>query len=303
MKVLLVGFGSIGKRHFEVLNSFHKVTSVDVVTRQDVKEIFSFKALSEIENIDVYDYFIIASETSKHYEQLKHICSRVTDKKILVEKPLYDKKYENIECNNKIFTAYNLRFHPVLKKLKHLLENENIYYVNVICGQYLPTWRPEQDYRQSYSADINQGGGVLRDLSHELDYIHWLFGDIKKIDSINTKVGDLEINSDDIFTAIAITKDHAIINLTVDYISKIPIRRLIIHTSNHSIEADVIKNSIVVYDKDSHVGTIKLEEVDRNYTYAQMHKSIMDNSFETVCSFHEGNRVVDTIENIEFKEL
>lgn len=303
MNVLLIGFGSIGKRHFEVLNTFHKVTSVDVVTRQDVKSITSFKALRDVRNLNSYDYFIIASETSKHYEQLKYICSKVTEKKILVEKPLYDKKYESLECNNQIFTAYNLRFHPVLKKLKHLLKNEKVYYVNAICGQYLPTWRPEQDYRKSYSADINQGGGVLRDLSHELDYINWLFGNIEKIDSINTKVSDLEINSDDIFTAIAITKDRAIINLTVDYISKIPMRRLIIHTSNHSIEADVIKNSIVVYDKDTHAGTIELEEIDRNYTYAQMHNSIMDNRFDTVCSFHEGNEVVDTIENIEFKEL
>lgn len=303
MKVLIIGFGSIGKRHFEIINAFDNIESIDVVSKQKIDKVSTYSELDEVNNIGAYDYFIIASETAKHYNQLKYICSKVNGKTILVEKPLYDEKYENFECNNRILTAYNLRFHPVIKTIKNLLEDEEVYYVNVICGQYLPSWRPEQDYRKSYSADIDQGGGVLRDLSHELDYINWLFGEVEKIDSINTKISDLEINSDDIFTAIAITENKSIINLTVDYISKIAMRRLIIHTENSTIEADVIKNSIVIYDKNSNAETVEMEKIDRNYTYTKMHQSILDNNFETVCSFNEGKKIVDIIENIEFKEL
>ena len=305
MRVLLIGFGSIGKRHFEILASFEQITAIDVVTKQNIqnKGALSFKELSDVQDFECYDYFVIASETAKHYQQLKYICSKVDNKKIIVEKPLYDKCYGNFTCNNKVFTAYNLRFHPVLQKLKNIIKNEQIYYVNAICGQYLPSWRPEQDYRLSYSADINQGGGVLRDLSHELDYLTWLFGDINKIDSINAKVSDLDINSDDIFTAIAVTDDKTIVNVTIDYISKIPMRRLIIHAENRTIEADLISNSITISDKKASINVINIEVEDRNYTYTKMHEAIMSDEFKTICSFEEGEKVVDIIDSVEFKDL
>lgn len=303
MKVLIIGFGSIGKRHFEILSDFDNISSVDVVTKQNQEDILRYPTLENIEDLNIYDYFIIASETVKHFDQLKFICSKVSHKKILVEKPLYDKSNESFKCENQIYVAYNLRFHPILEKLAAILRDEDIYYVNVICGQYLPTWRPEQDYKKSYSADIGQGGGVLRDLSHEIDYITWLFGDIKKIDAINTKVSDLEINSDDIFTAIAISVRKIIINVSMDYISKTPMRRLIIHTQTSTIEADMINNTIVISDKNANSKNIECESTDRNHTYTKMHEAIINNAYENVCSFNDGSKIVDVIENIEFKEL
>ncbi len=294
MRVLIVGYGSIGKRHYEILQSFAKVAFISIVSKQDINDISSYKSLNEVENISSYDYFIIASETSKHYEQLSYLCSQVHNKKILVEKPLFDKKYGTIECDNELFTAYNLRFHPVIQKLKELLENKSVYYANVICGQYLPTWRPDQDYRKSYSANLSQGGGVLRDLSHELDYMSLLFGKIDTIDAINTKVSDLEINSDDIFTAIAVTENRSILNITMDYISKVPLRRIIIHTQ---------ENKLNIYDKNGHSKMFEIEELDRNHTYCKMHESILSDDTTSVCSFLEGESIVDIIETIEFKEL
>jgi len=303
LKALIIGFGSIGKRHFEVLSTFEKVTSIDVVTKQSLEDIQCYIKLEDIEDLTMYDYFIVASETVKHYDQLKYICSKVKHKKILIEKPLYDKEHGQIETSNQVFTAYNLRFHPVLVKLAGLLKNEDIYYANVICGQYLPTWRPEQDYRNSYSADVNQGGGVLRDLSHELDYITWLFGDIKKLDSINTTISDLEINSDDIFTAIGVSDRNIIINVSMDYISKTPMRRLIIHTKTHTIEADMIKNTIAVGGKNMNSETIACQSIDRNHTYTKMHEAILNDSYKNVCNYDEGAKIVNIIENIKYKEL
>ncbi|MCD4668228.1 MAG: Gfo/Idh/MocA family oxidoreductase [Sulfurimonas sp.] len=301
MKILIIGFGSIGKRHYEILNSFKNVNSVDIVTKQNIQNITLFKRLSDIDDLEKYDYFIISSQTVSHYEQLKYICSKVENKNILVEKPLYDRKYENITTTNQIFTAYNLRFNPVLIKLKSLLKDTDIYYANIICGQYLPTWRPTQDYKKSYSADIAQGGGVLRDLSHEVDYATWLFGNIKNIKYINSKVSDLEIKSDDIFTAIAVTSNKTIINLTMDYISKVAMRRLIVHTKNHTIEADMINNTLLLYDKDGKKEDIQIESYDRNYTYTKMHQAIINNDIENICSYEDGKNIVNIIENIEYK--
>jgi CMP-N,N'-diacetyllegionaminic acid synthase len=303
LKVLIVGYGSIGRRHYTIVNSLMKIKQIDIVTKQNIKDIITYRELKEIDNMDIYDYFIISSETAKHYEELRYISSKVENKKILVEKPLYDKRYRDFIVKNQIFVAYNLRFHPIIDKLKELLNSKSVYYANIICGQYLPTWRLDKDYRESYSSDITRGGGVLRDLSHELDYASWLFGDIRTIDSINTKISDLEINSDDIFTAIAVSKDKVIINLTVDYISKIPIRRLIIHTKYNTIEADLIRNTLIFYNKDGKRDKIVMEDIDRDYTYRKMHKSILDSDFANLCNFKDAQRVVEIIDNIEFTEL
>lgn len=303
MKVLIVGFGSIGKRHFEILNKLDEIKEIHIVTKQEPKDVISFKELNKITNLTFYDYFIISSETVKHYEQLKYICSRVDNKRILVEKPLYNKTHDEINSTNKIFTAYNLRFHPILQKLSDMLKNEEVYYVNIICGQYLPTWRPTQDYRRSYSASLKQGGGVLRDLSHELDYATWIFGDIVNIEAINTKISDLEIHSDDLFTAIAFTQKRTVLNITMDYISKTPIRRLIIHTEHKTIEADVINNSIVMHDKNAHREEISLEKIESNHSYSKMHEAILSNHYEQLCSFKHGEKIVKLIDNIKFQEL
>lgn len=303
MKVLLIGYGSIGKRHHEVLLSLENITSIDIVSKQVLKNQNSFFMMEDIKDLNIYDYFIIASETVKHYEQLKYICSKVNNKKILVEKPLYDKTYKDFTCKNKIFIAYNLRFHPILQKLKVLLENEKVYYANIIAGQYLPTWRPEQDYTKSYSADLTQGGGVLRDLSHELDYIHWLFGEISIIKAINSKISDLEINSDDIFTALCKNKTGTLINLSLDYISKVPFRNILIHTQEKTITANLVLNTLEIYNRQGEKSIIELPHIDRNYTYMNMHNAIINNKTSSVTSFSEGRSIVNHIEKITLEDL
>lgn len=301
MKVLLIGFGSIGKRHYEILNSIKAINEIHVVTKQNLENIVHFKNIEEVNNIQIYDYFIIASETAKHFQQLNYLNKHVSSKKILVEKPLFERTY-NLDnpIKNSIFIAYNLRFHPLLQKLANITSNEEVYYVNVICGQYLPTWRPGRDYRVSYSAEIKRGGGVLRDLSHELDYIEWLFGKLQNLKTINTKISDLEINSDDIFTAIGTTDKNTIINISIDYISKSPLRRIIIHTKNRTIEADIIKNSISICDKECQTEYFDYEDLERNHTYRIMHEKIIHDSLDNICTYEEGLNIVRLIEQTKF---
>ncbi len=304
MKVLIIGFGSIGKRHYQILSSIDIVSKIDIVTKQNLNHLCTFRRLKNVNNLNDYDYFVIASETYLHYEHLNFICSEVKNKIILVEKPLFDKNYQNINIHrNNIFVAYNLRFHPIIIKLKEMIKEQKVYYINVVCGQYLPSWRPGQDYRKSYSADISKGGGVLRDLSHELDYISWLFGDFVKLDYINTKISELEINSDDIFTGIGLTNENCIINITLDYISKTPIRQLIIHCEGQTIFADMIRNEITISKSHSEQVTFTIEKNDRDYTYMQMHKVLLEKSYENLCDFNHGLKIVDIIDNIDYKEL
>ena len=97
--------------------------------------------------------------------------------------------------------GFQFRFHPGLATLKELLDNDAIgtpYSFRAEWGEYLPGWHPWEDYRQSYSARKDLGGGVLLTLSHPLDYIRWLFSDPEWIWGMNGKISELELDTDDI---------------------------------------------------------------------------------------------------------
>ncbi len=300
MNVLLIGYGSIGKRHFEILSSMQFIKEISIVTKQNLSIPTSkiYHKINDIENLSKFDYFIIANETYNHHNSFKHIIQRVKNKIILIEKPLFEKVYDLTVGNNNVYVAYNLRFHPIIEYIKNQIQDSKILYFNVITGQYLPTWRPDQDYRKSYSSSLKKGGGVLRDLSHELDYTIWLCGNIRELLSINSKISNLEIDSDDIFTSVGRTKDNVIINLTMDYLSKIPSRQILIYLEDKTIKAD-LNNGIVSISNNSDI-TIDHREIDseRNISYKKMHESIILKNGKNVCSYHEGLSILEIIDNI-----
>ena len=195
MKVLIIGYGSIGKRHAKILSNINKIKELRVLTSQ--KKI-PYKQINRINKIKEYnpDYIVICNETSKHLRYLEFIENNFKKKLILIEKPIFE-KFHNIKISkNKVYVGYNLRFHPLLNSLKENIKNRKIWNVQIICGSYLPSWRKNINYIKSYSSK-KIGGGVTLDLSHELDYAVWLFGNLKPKFVINKKISDLKIQSDD----------------------------------------------------------------------------------------------------------
>jgi len=296
LKVLLIGYGSIAKRHEKVLLSLK--VKIDIVTKQILKDKTTFKNLKDIKNLNQYDYFIIASETSKHFKQLKYLDLKVKNKKIFCEKPLFktDKKLKI--KHNQVYVGYVLRFHPLLQKLQKLLKNEHIISANINCAQYLPTWRIGRDYKKSYSASKKDGGGVLLDLSHEIDYAHWLFGDLKELKSYQLKVSDLEIDSDDLTMFIGKTKKGIILNISLDYISKLTHREILVETFEHTYRLDFIKNKLIQQDKNTKKNIYKSKTLKRDDMFINMHKSILKD--KTICTtFKEAKNVMKTIKMIQ----
>ena len=103
MRALVIGYGSIGKRHYDVLSEILGKENVYVVTRRECGLENSFTGLKYIDDMNQYDYFIIASKTIEHYDDLIFINSIVKNKKILVEKPLYETTKSKIELFNKVY--------------------------------------------------------------------------------------------------------------------------------------------------------------------------------------------------------
>lgn len=298
MKVLLIGFGSIGKRHYEVLSNVPQIKNIHIVTNQNLEDKTSFKDMKSISDINNYDYFIIATPTNKHYEQLKFLENTVKNKLIFCEKPLFEtKKSFNIK-NNKIFIGYVLRFHPLLEKLKEFTQDEKILFATAKCGQYLPTWRPNTDYRKSYSSKEAEGGGVLLDLSHEIDYIQWICGKINVLSSIQTKISDLEIDSDDLTIIIGKTNKNILVNISIDYISKITHRKLLLETNNYTYELDFIRNTLRKSDRLANTNIYELSNLQRNELFEKMHSEILSKQ-ESICTYQEGLEVMDTISTIQ----
>jgi predicted dehydrogenase len=297
MKALIIGYGSIGKRHEEVLSSIGFFREIDIVSKQKINNRNVFSSLSNVIDIASYDYFLIASETKKHFSQLRYIDNKVSDRKIFCEKPLFHET-KNYLPKNDVFVGYVMRYHPIFNVLSELLENEVPIYVNVQVGSYLPSWRTNIDYRESYSADKERGGGVLLDLSHEIDYVNWLFAKIEEIKSIQAKISDLEITSDDITTFIGRTESDIIVNISMDYISKLVFREIKIHTNNSTITADFISGNIVKYNKNGIVFKDIISIGERNKLFEKMHTDILSNA-KTACNYDEGSNVMEVIAKIQ----
>jgi CMP-N,N'-diacetyllegionaminic acid synthase len=298
LKVLLIGYGSIGKRHEEVLSKVLSIKHIDIVTKQKLAHKNTFLSMKEISDLNYYDYFIISSETNKHYGQLKYLENQVQDKIIFCEKPLFNKKEDLNIKNNQVYIGYVLRFHPLFQKLKELLVDEKIININVKCGQYLPTWRPDTNYRTSYSAFKEEGGGVLLDLSHEIDYVQWLVGKLINIKSYQVKVSDLEINSDDLTMILAKTDEGDCVNISIDYISKITHRNVLIDTFNCSYNLDLINNKLIQKCKDTQKIIFENIVLERNDMFEKMHLSIFKRD-NISCTYNEALSVMDTINIIQ----
>ncbi len=302
LKALIIGYGSIGKRHDEVLSSLDMIDTVDLVTKQDIQGKNCYKDLQSVPNLFDYDYFLIASETSRHFEQLAYLEKNIENKTIFCEKPLFDSVLDLPISRNTVYVGYVLRFHPLLQALKSYLTNQEVLYVNIRCGQYLPTWRPDNDYRKCYSAKKSLGGGVLLDLSHEIDYLYWLLGAITIDFSMQAKVSDLEIDSDDLTFFCGRSQGGAVFNVSLDYLSKVPYRLISLHTNERSYEIDFIDNSITTVGKDGLKSKTIYNGYYRNYIYEQMHLSIMTDK-KHVSDFNDGMFVMKIIKDIQEKSI
>jgi len=257
-KILLVGYGSIGKRHAKNLMDFGIKPYILTKYPDNLDAIF-LRDLEEIKDVNI-DFCIIATPTARHLDALERCLTLSnTPRKILIEKPLEcsylrGKKIKDITKKYGIdkFIAYNIRFLKIFNIIKKFIkeQKDTIRIVDVVAGQDLREWRPYKDYTESYSAHRDQGGGVDLDLSHEIDYVLWLFGDnFKNRIIFKKKISKLKIDSPDIFKLI-LDYNTFIVDITLDYIRK-PMERYIkiICENGKNLHYDFMTNILGINDK------------------------------------------------------
>ena len=138
-------------------------------------------------------------------------------KNVLIEKPLFNKtvKIKN-KFKNKYVVGYNLRYHPVLKFIKSFIKKKKIFYIKIESSSYLPSWR-KINYKNSVSAKKKLGGGVLLEMSHEIDFLTWIFGKLKLSNVLNDKASDLKINTDDFLIINGKTKNNSVVSMNMNF--------------------------------------------------------------------------------------
>ncbi|MFA5903228.1 MAG: Gfo/Idh/MocA family oxidoreductase [Desulfobacula sp.] len=287
---LIIGFGSIGARHADVLkNMGHEV---HVVSRRRTREYKSFQDIPGAFRAFEYGYAVICTPTSDHYQAAVQLYENGFKGSLLVEKPLYEKPGYLPLPSAAVHVGYNLRFHPILKEIRRLIQGKKLYSMHVYCGQYLPFWRKDRDYRNTYSASVKSGGGVLRDLSHELDYVCRLTGKWKKVAAKGGRVSSLEIDSEDLFCLLMETQDCPAVSLQVNYLDLNTKREIILNGAGLSLKADLVGGTLEVN------GHKSVYTVEKDDTYRDQHLDILLKKGETACSYEEGIEIVNLIEAV-----
>lgn len=249
MKILVVGCGSIGKRHLRNL----KTLGVEELVACDPQQPLRDAIAAEVGAVPCATYeeglrqqpqaVFLCTPPSLHATQALLAAEQGCD--LFIEKPLSHTRdgldrLQAVAEERSLVTLIgcNMKFHPCIAMIKALLEKRRIgrpYSIRVESGQYLPDWRPQLDYRKNYGAHQAQGGGAILDIIHEIDYVRWLMGEVQEVACFAGTVGDLQIDTEDVAEIICRFQGGAIGELHLDYLSRRYTRSLHIMGSSGNI--------------------------------------------------------------------
>ncbi len=217
-RVLIVGRGSIGRRHYNLAKSIFPDASIAVFSSSVDQDDFPLRFRTKIEISEFKPEISVIANTADLHLEFAIFLAKLNSH-LLIEKPIsinsagIETLLEEIERRKlHVMVGYNLLYLPSLRLLHSLLAEQSIgdiLDVRVQAGQNLQTWRPNRDYRSTASASRKKGGGVLRELSHEISYVLSLFGTPTWIFANLNRVSKLEIDVEDVAHILFGFKDDA----------------------------------------------------------------------------------------------
>lgn len=279
-RALVVGYGSIGARHARLLGEMG--CDVAVVSAREIDFPQRHGSLRQGWLAHQPTLVVVANTTAAHHATLAELAQLGHSGDVLVEKPVFDHVMPLPDNGfRQLRVAYNLRFHPVLVRLREALVDQPVISVQTYVGQYLPNWRPGTDYRFCYSAHADQGGGALLDLSHDLDYLAWLLGPWRRVAAIGGRMSALEITSDDVFSLLYQSDRCPAIDVQLNYLDRLGRRRVIVNTADHTYEADLVRNTLRVD------GEEQFFSIERDTTYRAMHAAMLAGDPAQACTAQE----------------
>ena len=259
-KILVVGYGAIGKRHVKNILDytnheiiiFSKRKDLDELKKKNVKVFHTLEeCISEKPEIG-----FITNETSYHIQIATKLARAGLD--LFIEKPLSD-SIKGVETLRKIVKqkklviqmGYHLRFHQCIIKIRKLIKQKKIGKIISIQaenGSYLPDWHPYENYRRGYAGKKELGGGIVLTQIHDVDYLYWFFGNPRSIFSVMGKFSDLDISVEDYSASIIQFKNKITAELHLDFFQPPEFRGCKIKATNGIISWNSLDNQVKLYN-------------------------------------------------------
>jgi len=286
MQILIIGLGSIGKRHLNNILSLGytniAIVSSKKVLPEEYKHLSVFATIQEAVQKQPFSSAVICVPTAQHINILQQ-CLHANIEHIYLEKPVSN-SFNNIQTivanypNANIFVGFDMHYDVGLQKVKSLIQEKiigNIVSVNAQVGQYLPDWRPYEDYSKGMSAKKETGGGVMLDLVHEFDYLYWLFGNVNTIASMYKNSGSLKIETEDIAEVLLHFENGILGTIHLDYLQQKLVRNCLITGSEGSIKWDLVQSKVSWILKDKLEYEFSYAGFERNERFINIMKDFL----------------------------
>jgi len=264
-RVLVIGYGSIGKRHLSIVRKNSSNVQIMIFHHARSSQIPEMADSVTSSITDVLDFnpdvAIVANPAPFHLEMANALADLGCH--LFIEKPISNKVEGVAEFLKKVDESnlicqvgYNLRFMLSLSCFRDLINRGYVGRpLSVRCevGQYLPSWRPDIDYRNSVSSRSELGGGALLELSHEIDYLRWIFGEVGWVNAWIGKVSELEIDVEDVaHLTIGFMAEHleksVVANVNLDLFRQDPVRKCVLVGEKGSLSWNGISGCVDHFD-------------------------------------------------------
>ena len=296
MKALVVGQGSIGKRHKAVLQSMG-LTVGTVSAHLPLSKTNFANMTSAVKNWQPH-YVVVANDTAAHFDSVKSLSAIGFKGKLLIEKPIFSSVNCNLDPSSfeSLAVGYHLRQHPYIQMLRDEISEERLCSVNLYVGQNLKSWRTERPYTESYSASSTRGGGVLNDLSHELDLCLWLFGPWRRAVCHLGRRSNLKIDCDDSAQIVLEMESGVSVVIDLNYIDHISQRWMLVNGDRNSWHLDFRAGS---FRREGYAGSKnKSVRLGSNELYEKLHTKALTRADQTLCDYRsalESLKLIDSL--------
>lgn len=309
----VIGMGSIAKRHLSNLRYLHpksKIYSVSASGRntelpENADAVISMDKLLK----EKPDYVIVASPASFHIKTANSLL--LNGIPVLIEKPLADNIESCIELSLDVsssqacivYVGYCLRFLPSALVVKKFIDSGilgKIYNVESNVGQFLPSWRTDKNYRDSVSARKELGGGALLELSHELDYLLWLFGDLELQHSWLRTTDELGLDVEEIADLVLTTTSDIYISVHLDFIQKSTQRYSEFIGQKGRLVWDLMSNSVTFFHATGTETLYSEPQYNKNDMYIEMLKafeSVKMTAMTHLATIESASKVIKLIDD------
>lgn len=317
-RLLVVGLGSIGSRHVRLARELIPGVQIVVLRHRSCQDMQSMGIDHCVTSLEEALKFrpqaaVIANPATHHLDVALLLAQAGVH--LLIEKPISNSTLGVTElidvCRAKgitLMTGYNMRFLPSLQRFRELLEEKRVgrvFSVRAEVGQYLSSWRPSSDYRQTVSAKAALGGGALLELSHEIDYLRWLFGEVEWVNAILLKQSDLEIDVEDtahlmLGFAHDVGKKPVIGSLNLDFIRHDTTRFCTVIGETGSLRWNALTGTVEIFEQGSNAWqSVFVHQSQRDDSYIAEWRNFLNciiNGEPPQISGHDGLAVLRVIE-------